>query len=185
MVPPAASLSVDDRALAPALAPAAAGRPESARLSILAAMGRDVVGVWENVLVTHWHAPPSAPQLRRVGEAQARVAARFPDGFVVLVRLPAVAARVGAVARDEAERLAASAPPSMQAIAYVVEGRGFVAASARSVALGVAMAFPHKRPIRTFGGLEPAAGWLATFLDRSLRASAPRKLVEAIRSAIG
>jgi hypothetical protein len=171
-------------------APASSMRPAAPRLTILTAAGRDVLGLWQNVLVTYWHEPPTLERLRHMSEVQARVAAKLTGGFIVLAVLPTAPVRIQSVVRDEAEQMVARAPASLRAMAYVVGGSGFVAASVRSVALGVAMVMPHKRPIRVFPALEPAAGWVATFLDREVReareprTSPARLLVEAIKDAI-
>jgi hypothetical protein len=174
-------------------APASSVRPAAPRLTILSAAGRDVLGLWQNVLVTYWHDPPTLERLRQVSEVQSRVAERLTGGFVVLAMLPTVPVRIQAAVRDEAEQMVARTPASLRAMAYVVGGSGFVAASVRSVALSVIMVLPHKRPIRVFTALEPAAGWVSTFLGRddfdgphaaNLKAAAPRLLIEAIRDAI-
>ena len=63
----------------------------------------------------------------------------------------------------------------------------------RSVAVGVAMlsrpqkdstgAQKERTPMRIFSGVEPASAWLATFLDRDKRATAPRLLAEAVKNS--
>jgi hypothetical protein len=153
-------------------------------LTILDTHGRDLVALWENVLISVWREVPTADRLRRMVVLQDEAARRFPRGFVSLSLLPSVQLRLSPETRAEAERVATRAPPSLTAIAMVIEGRGFLAAAVRSVATSVSMVLPGKRPVRIFGGLEPATAWLASFLDRDTRATAPRRLMRAIRHGV-
>jgi hypothetical protein len=159
--------------------------PLADTLTILDTHGRNVVGLWENVFLSIWRESPTPDRLRRIAVLQDEVARRFPRGFVSLAMLPNLRLTLTAETRAEAERVAARAPQSLNAIAIVTEGRGFLAAAVRSVATCVSMVLPGKRPLRIFGGQEPAVAWLATYLDRDVRATAPRLLMAAIRRTVG
>jgi hypothetical protein len=167
--------------------------PPPPHLEILHVHERSIIGVWNNVFVMIWRDLPSAERLRIAGALERKVAARFPDGFVVLAVLPTINLRLPSDVREEAERLSLDRPRELKAIAQVIEGKGFIAASVRSVAVGVVMlARPQKdgdgvqrerTPMRIFSGVEPASAWLATFLDREKRATAPRLLAEAVKNS--
>src|ERR1700689_4854071 len=102
------------------------GEPE--RLEILDARGRDLVGLWRNVLVVAIRALPDAEQLRRLHAIQRDVATRFPNGFSALAILPVLSPRpLSKEMREAAELVTGDAPPQLLAVAEVIEGRGFVA----------------------------------------------------------
>ena len=155
------------------------------RLEIFEAEGRDLVGIWRNVLVVAFRTLPSAERLRSLVAIQRDVAARFPEGYVALAILPLVAPRPLPKDMLEAAQLVTSAaPPELMAVAEVIEGNGFLAATARSVATGMTLVARPRWPMRIFPGVEPAAAWLATWVDRPSRPTAPRRLVEAIRHTL-
>jgi hypothetical protein len=163
--------------------PSSSREPE--RLAVLESDGEALVGLWRNVLVLAFRDQPTAEGLRRMGAVQRDVAARFPGGYAALAMLPMV--RRPAMTRElreEAERLTSSSPPELRAVAEVIDGKGFLAATLRSVATSMVMLTRPAWPMRVFAGVEPAAAWLATWVDREARASAPRRLVEAIRGSL-
>ena len=145
--------------------------------------GRSVIGAWNNVFVMVFRDVPSADWLRLAGEREAAFAARHPEGFVVLAVLPSMLLNLPSDVRDEAERLSRHRSPYLQAIALVIEGTGFVAAAVRSVASGISMLSRDKTPMRTFNNVEPASAWIATFLERERRVTAPRLLSEAVKNS--
>jgi hypothetical protein len=119
-----------------------------------------------------------------VGELEHGLAARFPAGFLALALLPTTAGlTLPAEVRREAERVAANRSSAAKAIAHVIEGTGFVAATVRSISIGMSMLARTHAPHRIFGGVEPATAWLATFLDRDKQLHGARLLSEAIETA--
>jgi hypothetical protein len=124
--------------------------------------------------------------LRRVGELRREVAGRFPEGFVALAVLPHVSLEAPLLKelRAEAERLMTTSPKELLAVAEVIEGSGFLAATVRSIATGLVLVTRPPFPTRIFAGVEPAAAWLAAWADRGERATAPRRLVEAMRDTL-
>ena len=155
------------------------------RLELLHAEGRDVVGLWQNVLVIAFRALPTAEHLHTVAAIQRDVAARFPGGYAALAILPVLAPQpLPRDMLDAAQALTSSAPPEMQAVAEVIEGKGFLAATARSVATGMLLVGRPRWSMRIFAGVEPAAAWLSAWVDRAERPSAPRRMAEAIRHTL-
>jgi hypothetical protein len=164
---------------------ASAGAGAIERLEILDAEGRDLIGLWQNVLVVAVRALPTKARLRRIGAVQEGVARRFPGGYAALALLPDVP-HVGFVGelREEAVRLTLSTPKELRAVAEVIEGKGFLAATVRSIATGLMLVARPAWSMRVFAGIEPAAAWLSSWVDREARPSAPRRLVEAIRHTL-
>jgi hypothetical protein len=154
------------------------------RLEILTAGGRDLVGLWQNVLVLAFRSAPSVEQLRALEGIQRDVAARFPHGYVSLAVLPGLSRPLDAEVRDSALALTASSPPELRAVAMVIDGRGFLAATTRSLATGIVLLTRPRWPVKIFPGVEPAAAWLASWVERAARPSAPRRIAEAIRHTL-
>jgi hypothetical protein len=159
------------------------GEPE--RLEILDARGRDLVGLWRNVLVVAIRALPEADQLHRIHEIQRDVAARFPRGFAALAILPVLSPRpLSKEMREAAELVTGDAPPELLAVAEVIEGRGFVAAAIRSIATGLILVTRPRWPMRIFASVEPAAAWVSAWVEGEGRPTATRRLTEAIRHTL-
>jgi hypothetical protein len=160
-----------------------AARPE--RLEILEAGGRDLVGLWQNVLVIALRDLPTAAMLERLGAIQQDIAGRFPEGFAALAILPVLRPRpMPPGMLDAARALTETAPPELQAVAEVIDGKGFMAATARSMATGILMLGRPRYAMKIFPGVEPAAAWLAAWVERAERPTAPRRLAEAIRHTL-
>jgi hypothetical protein len=145
--------------------------------------GKNLVGVWNNVLVSVWRDPPTIDDLRFAEKVERELEQRYPDGFVTMIILPTSTGPFPTELREEARRISASHSKRLRAIAEVIESRGFAGAAVRSVAAGMALLTPGDIPIKVFSGVEPAAAWLATFLGKEVRPTAPRLLAEAIRSS--
>jgi len=161
----------------------AAGEPD--RLEILDERGRDVIGLWRNVLVAAVRSLPDADLLHRIHAIQGDVAGRFPRGFSAMVILPGLSPlSLTSEVRAAAERMTNDAAPQFLGLAQVIEGRGFVTAAIRSIATGMVLGTQPPWPMRIFAGIEPAAAWLAAWVEGETRPAATRKLTEALRQTL-
>jgi hypothetical protein len=182
--PPASGVVTRHPDEPPAAGPPLASTARIERLEVLDADGRDLVGLWRNVLVIALRTQPTAARLRRLDEIQRAVAARFPGGFVALAILPNLRAfPFDDDLREEAVRLTSSTPPELLAVAEIIEGKGFIAASIRSIATGMVFIARPKWAMRVFPGVEPAAAWLARWVDKG-DTSVTRRLVEAVKHTL-
>jgi len=116
------------------------------------------VGVYKSVLAMVWHGPPTVEHLRALGGHQQRVADLHPRGFVTLAVLPSQHTRMSPEVRGAAEELARNPSPALVAVAQVITGNGFVAASTRMIAAGLALL--GRTPTKLFASSDAAALWL-------------------------
>lgn len=116
------------------------------------------VGLWHNVLAMVWHAPPTIEHLRGLDDHQQRAAKLHPNGFVTLVVLPSQHSRMAPDVREAAEDLSRNPSPALVAVAQVITGTGFVAATTRMIAAG--MALLAQTPTKLFASSDAAARWL-------------------------
>jgi hypothetical protein len=175
---------VHERPNVSAASPCAA--PE--RLDVIEATGRDLIGFWQNVLVLALREPLTVRRIDSLAVLQSYAAARFPRGYATLVLLPKLEGVLPGLRetglREASRRLIESAPDEVLGVAEVIEGTGFVAASARSVATGLVLAARPRWSMRVFPSVEPAAQWITQWVDREERAAAPRRIVEALRHTL-
>jgi serine/threonine protein kinase len=136
-----------------------------------------VLAGWRNVVVSIWRASPSAATIARVAQALDAFAAKQPAGIVMI----AVLEGERAIPTEETRKLLAHDMKMRErytrAIAFVYEGEGFVAASARSVASGIVLASGRKGA-RTFASTTEAVAWLSQM--RMLKGTPPQELLDVI-----
>lgn len=116
---------------------------------------------WGRVFVNRWVSPAQVVLLQRLAMAQAELIESVPDRriavFTVLAqnstRLPS------SDARKEAERIAKTYGPSIGTQAQVIEGNGFIAATARALLTGVNVAARVPYPVKVFAGAENSVPW--------------------------
>jgi hypothetical protein len=160
-----------------------ASAPE--RLEILEAGGRDVIGLWHNVLVVAYRTVPTTDQLLSLQTIRRELTRRFEEtGYVTLAFLPPMSRPLPGDVLEMGQSLTSSTPPALRAVAMVIDGKGFLAATTRSLATGIVMVARPRWPMRIFPGVEPAAAWLSAWVDRGLRPTAPRRMAEAIRHTL-
>lgn len=138
------------------------------------------VGLYKSVFAMVWHGPPTVEHLRAVGDHQQRVASLRPRGFVTLAVLPSQHTRMSPQVRGAAEDLARNPSPALVAVAQVITGQGFVAATTRMIAAG--MALLGRTPTRLFASSDAAALWLCERAGTIPEAPAirPDELIAAI-----
>jgi hypothetical protein len=116
------------------------------------------VGLYKSVFAMVWRGPPTVAHLRALGEYQRRVTRLRPRGFVTLAVLPSKHTRMSPEVRAAAEELARNPSPALVAVAQVITGDGFVAATTRMIAAGMALLAPT--PTKLFASRDAAALWL-------------------------
>lgn len=119
-----------------------------------------LVGGWHNVLVTVWRRSATAPLIRRVAPCQRDFMRRFPGGFTLLTIVEPQGREFSAEASAEAVKLGRESHPYIRAHAYVIEGRGFVAAAVRSIVAGVALLTRFQAPQQVFDTVGEAVPWI-------------------------
>ncbi|HEY2509690.1 MAG TPA: hypothetical protein VGI39_02420 [Polyangiaceae bacterium] len=157
-------------------------RPE--HLEILAAGGRDLVGLWQNVLVLAFRNLPTVEQLESLARIQREVAERFPSGYAAIALLPGLSRPLDGSVRESALALTSASPAELRGVAMVIDGRGFLAATTRSMATGIVLLTRPRWPVRIFPGVEPAAVWVSAWVDRAVRPTAPRRITDAIKHTL-
>ena len=116
-------------------------------------------GLWRNVFATIWRDAPTLEHLRRLEAHQQEVTRRCPAGFVALAVLPSRHINMSRELREAAEHLSTHPSPALMAVAEVITGDGFVAATTRMIAMGMAL-LNRRTPTKLFASLEEAAIWV-------------------------
>jgi hypothetical protein len=117
-------------------------------------------GLWHNVFATIWRDAPALEQLQRLEAHQQEAARRCPAGFVAIAVLPSQHTNMSHELREAAEHLSTHPSPALVAIAEVITGTGFVAATTRMIATGMAL-LNRRTPVKLFASLEEAARWVS------------------------
>jgi hypothetical protein len=134
-------------------------------------------------VLAQWLRPPTAPQMRQMRTSLRPWVSR--TGSFASVNLIDIAqlAPMDDAAREEVavtQRLFAA---EQRALANVIEGSGFVASAARSVAAGVAFLSRVSFQQRVFDRPGPACAWLAGFFPgEAVGAAALERAVESLRA---
>jgi hypothetical protein len=122
----------------------------------LIGVGPVTIGLWLRV--------PTSSDIRDMRDAIRPYVAQF-DAFVALNIVDiSRAAPMGEDVRREVAETQREFDGRQRALANVIEGDGFYAASVRSIASGMAILSRVKFEQRIFGTVEPAAMWLASTL---------------------
>jgi hypothetical protein len=120
------------------------------------------VGAAGSVLIAHWLAPPSAPEMRQMRTLiRPYVATHGAFCALNIVDIQHVAP-MPEDARQEVAETQREFSKTQLGLANVIEGSGFWAASLRSVAAGLAFLSRVKFEQRIFDHVQPASVWLAT-----------------------
>jgi hypothetical protein len=123
------------------------------------------IALWRNVLVASWRDAPTPPFMRKMGDHTAAIIARYPKGYISLAFVPPIAVFPGPEFRVEAERVTKLGATHLKAIAQVVEGKGFGAATVRALISGVHMVSRNAYPSRVFDETDEAISWLLPFSE--------------------
>lgn len=153
-------------------------------------LGRDenyVIGLWHNVFVTMWRDKVTLEGLRLTGLYHRQVDGRFVDGYCALAVLSMAALDMESDVRAEATRLSDNPGRNLKAIAQVILGTGFGAATARTVAAGLQLVRKAKAPSKIFNDVSTGIRWLEPYIAAAAPgpAPAPADLVSAISVAWG
>jgi hypothetical protein len=142
-------------------------------------------GTWHDVFVTVWRGRATLDALKRVGQYQAQLEKRFPDGYCALAVLSMASLRMDAEMRAEATRLTNNPGPGLKAIAQVIQGTGLGAATTRMVASGLMLVRKTKVPSKLFDDVPTAVRWLMPHLrsPAAERLTTPNELATAIEKA--
>lgn len=119
---------------------------------------------WRSLVIARWHAPPSATNVRAMREALVP----YVQGVEAFAALNLVEiADIGTMSEDARVEVVTTQrlfEAKQRALATVIHGEGFWAATIRSVAGGLAVLSRVKFPQRVFHGVDPAVRWLAPML---------------------
>jgi hypothetical protein len=138
--------------------------PSVAAAGELVVFSRDAaygVGLFRHVLITSWREPPTAEQLIALDPLQHDVGRRCPSGFVALAILPSIHAHMTPEVREAAEHLSRNPSRLLVGTAQVITGTGFVAATTRMIATGMAL-LSRAAPTKLFSSVEAAAPWVCS-----------------------
>lgn len=121
------------------------------------------LGVIGPHVVAQWTRPPSAPELMRMRNVLRPWVARV--GAFAAINLIDIGQLVpmDELARHEVATTQRLFAKEQRALANVIEGKGFLAASARSIVASLALLSRAPFEQRTFGEIESAATWVTGF----------------------
>jgi hypothetical protein len=115
---------------------------------------------WRNVYAVVWRAQPDARRAQRMGEHFRRVVRAHPEGVMVVVIVPTSVPPPDDAARDRINEAMRAAPSVTRAIAYVLVGTGFGAATMRGAVTDTLLAAKPPYPVRVFATIAEAASWI-------------------------
>lgn len=78
---------------------------------------------------------------------------------------PSISLKLPDDVRSASEKLQRECAPHIKCLAYLVESRGFVAATTRTIASGFLLVTRAPYPLKVFGSLEECALWAAPHVD--------------------
>lgn len=119
-----------------------------------------LVGGWHNVLITVWRRTATVERLRKVAPCQRDFMRRYPGGFTLLSIVEPEGRDFSAESRAEAAKLGRETHAYIRGQAYVIEGRGFMAAAVRSIVSGTMLLTRFQAPQKVFDGVGEAGPWL-------------------------
>jgi hypothetical protein len=158
-------------------------------------LGHDVVHddqelrivTWASVLAVRWRATPTKDKLELLGRHQRLLADATVDRRIVLITVlsPKAGLLLSSDARKEAETFARAGREVLLGLAQVVEGEGFVAATARAVMSGIQLAVRAGHPVKVFGTLDEALPWVSELLRGGGHQRDAAEVAAALRPAVG
>jgi hypothetical protein len=123
-----------------------------------------VLASWRSVLVARWKRVPTPAQMRSVRRAIRGVVSRSGEFAAINFVEARNATALPDDVRDEIAATQREFDHQQRALATVVEGTGFWAATVRSVAVGLALMSRTRFPQRVFGRSDDACAWVAPLL---------------------
>lgn len=140
------------------------------------------VAVLGNLIISYSRAEPSREYLQHwIDHAKRTVAAHRQLAAITIVdsdaKPPSDQVRV------EINETLRTMGADMAGIAYVLEGKGFVAAAKRSAVAMIALLARFPFPMRAFGDVAEAAVWLSSQPNNGPEKLTPRVIVAAAESA--
>lgn len=138
--------------------------------------------VWDRVVTSRWRSAPTKEGLVLLGRHQRALLEALGDGRILALTIvgPRATMLISGEARKEAEALAKSGRTTLIALAQVVEGEGFMAATARAVISGVQLAVRNPYPTKVFGRVDEACPWM----EERLRAAGYTAGADGLRNAL-
>ncbi|MCX4242687.1 hypothetical protein [Paraliomyxa miuraensis] len=118
--------------------------------------------IWDRVVTSRWRGAPTEDALRILGEHQRTLTDSFDERRIVALTIvgPRATMLLSGEARKEAEVQAKVGRETLIALALVVEGEGFIAATARAVISGVQLAVRNPYPTKVFAIVDDARLWI-------------------------
>lgn len=143
--------------------------------------------VWDRVVASRWRSAPTKDGLVLLGRHQRALTDSFDDRriFALTIVGPRAAMLISGDARREAEVLALAGRDTLIGLAQVVEGEGFIAATARAVISGVQLAVRTPYPTKVFGRVEDARPWMEERLRAAGHATVASELRAALEGGLG
>jgi hypothetical protein len=145
------------------------------------------IATWSIVLASRWHATPSKQKLELLGRQQRALAESTVDRRIVVLTVLASGAGLMLTneARNAAEAVAKAGREYVAGLAQVVEGEGFMAATARAVMSGIQLAVRARYPTKVFGTVDEALPWVAELLRKAGHERDADEVASALRPVIG
>ena len=137
-----------------------------------------------NVFISVWKEPSTLERLDHVRACQQKLVDGAPDGIVVLTVLMDTSFKVDSNVRDKAAGIARQFAAATRAHAYVIEGSGFRTAAMRAVIAGINAFVRTGHPVRVFGDMPSAIGWLRTQAGAAFDVAQLDEAVAGARSAL-
>lgn len=126
--------------------------------------GRNVVAVWENLVLAVWGESPSLRSMEAIHESHLEVLQRRST-VAHLVLVDGTPKMPTSEARDHASRY--SSRSKMSAIAIVLDGEGFWMSAARAFLTTVLFVTRNDAPTKLFARVEDAVAWQTTTLSQT------------------
>lgn len=138
--------------------------------------------IWDRVVTSRWRSAPTKQGLKLLGQQQRALTKTFDDRriFALTIVGPRANMLLSGEARKEAEVLAKIGRETLISLALVVEGEGFIAATARAVISGVQLAVRNPYPTKVFSDVGDARPWM----EERLRAAGHSGVAEGLQAAI-
>ena len=122
-----------------------------------------------------------------LGEHQKVLTDSFKERRIVALTIvgPRATVLLNGAARKEAEAQAKVGRETLIALALVVEGEGFIAATARAVISGVQLAVRNPYPSKVFSNVGEAKAWIEERLRAEGHTGAANELAGAFEAGLG
>jgi hypothetical protein len=148
----------------------------AATLQILAADDEYCIALWGNLLASAWSGTPTPSRVLRLRESINEASRKNPDGIIVVLRLGALLPIPEGEARAIVVETMRRFDKDLLSWVIVMEGEGFRAAAARTVASTVRLLARGSFPMPITGDVREAASLIAARMPTATAGEVKRVL---------